>query len=119
MGDPRSSGRHSSEPGRRGQLQWMVGLATTVAALAAMVAALVVHAAPAVSLPSSIQIGPTTNSTHVVATVASSTVPRTTTPTTPTTIVIVTPQAPVTDSNDQTDLSSKDGESSTTLAGKN
>jgi hypothetical protein len=116
MGDPRSSGRHSSEPGRRGQLQWMVGLATTVAALAAMVAALVVHAAPAVSLPSSIQIGPTTNSTHVVATVASSTVPRTTTPTT---IVIVTPQAPVTDSNDQTDLSSQDGESSTTLAGKN
>jgi hypothetical protein len=117
MGDPRSPGRHSRGQGRRGQLHWMMGLGSTVAALAAVVAMLVVHSAPAVSLPSSFQIGPTPIATHVSTTLAPSLTGPRTTPTTR--VVIVTPQEPVTDSNDLAGSTSKDGESSSTRASQN
>lgn len=119
MRDFHSWGRHSRERGRRDQLHWMMGLGSTVAALAAVAAVVVVRTTPTVSFPASFQIGPTLAMTHTSSTV----VPSPTTTEQRTTqkraVVIVTPEAPISDSDDRTGATPKDDESSPTPASQN
>lgn len=109
MGDTSRSGHHFRERRRNGEVRWMMVLGATVAALASVVALLVVRSTPTVTVPAALQVG-TSSGGQATPTLHPTQTPR---------VIVVTPDEPVSDNDDNPANSSKSGDSSTTAAGQN
>ncbi|MEO9180907.1 MAG: hypothetical protein ABI298_04565 [Acidimicrobiales bacterium] len=87
----------------------MMVFGATVAATACIVALLVVRATPTLMVPAAFQVG-TSSSGQATPTLH---------PTHTPTVIVVTPDEPVTDNDDNSATSTKSGDSSTTVASQN